>query len=128
MRKYAVLASAVLVSLMIVAQLIICAAMTDSVGDACSGLDAHLKAALESSEVNDPEWWRSYRRSREVMHILKAVHNRSAQLLRVQLLLGAGAIGFLVISWRGCRPREQPDNPRVQQDTAGRTDGRDDGQ
>jgi hypothetical protein len=122
MRGSAVAACAALAALMVAAQLFICAGMKESVRSASSDLGTHLRAELDSREPDDPEWQPSCERSRAVPWINKAVHNGSWALFRVQLLLGAAAIGVVLVYGRKGGACAEPDSPRVQPDAAPKPD------
>ena len=128
MRGSAVVACAVLVTLMVVAQLLICGGMQKSVTRASATLGTHFQSELDSHDVNDPEWQRASKLSREVMWLRKAVHNRASELFCVQLLLGAGAIGVLLVYGRKGRSSAKPDNLRTQADASADHDGNDKGE
>ncbi len=125
MRGFAVPACATLIALMVVAQLLICSGMQDSVRNARYKIGAPLQPILDRYDVNDPEWRRASEVSRELMGIDKAVYNLSSLLFYAQLLLGVGAIGVLLVHKRKGCPRAVPDNPRMQTDAAVNGDGGD---
>ena len=91
-------------------------------------LGGDIYSELDSHDVNDPEWQRASKLSREVMWLRKAVHNRASELFCVQLLLGAGAIGVLLVYGRKGRSSAKPDNLRTQADASADHDGNDKGE